>query len=64
MPGRLSSEFLCGSYIGVSPSGSNSNVPWLFHPGRGEGSMLDFALSVGFAFFCLFIAYERLSNRL
>ena len=36
MPRRPSSEFLCDSYTGVSPSGSNSNVPRLFHPRRGE----------------------------
>ena len=36
MPRRPSSEFLCGSYTGVSPSGSNSNMPRLFHPRRGE----------------------------
>lgn len=36
MPSRRSSEFLCDSYIRVSPSGSNSYGPRPIHSRRGE----------------------------
>jgi hypothetical protein len=60
---KNSRKFLRRAYAEVTASVWNSYAPRHSYQARRE-PMLDLVLFAAFALICLYIAYERLSNRL
>jgi hypothetical protein len=63
MPSWRGLQFLWSPYATLRPQASNSYAMRLSNWTRRE-PMLDIAIFIGFVLFCLYIAYERLCDRL
>lgn len=64
-PADPCSKFLCRAYTEAIRAGSNSYAPRRTYAGEKRSApMLTMALLVGFAFVCLVIVHDRLTNRL
>jgi hypothetical protein len=56
-------KILWFSYVGPNSAGSISYGKAAFYAAK-EGLMLDLLLGGGFLLFCLYVAHERLRNRI